>query len=61
MTEHDATEVAYKNGYEKAATLIFQEIEELFSAPTMPIGVLSCLASPEYYALKRKYLKGDNQ
>ena len=60
MTGHEATEVAYRNGYQRAAEDVFTEIEKLFSAPTMPIGVLSCLASPEYYALKRKYLKGDN-
>lgn len=27
MTEHDATEIAYKNGYKKAVEDIFEEIE----------------------------------
>lgn len=27
MNEHDATEIAFKNGYEKAAREIFEEIE----------------------------------
>lgn len=28
MNEHDATETAFKNGYEKAVREIFEEIEE---------------------------------
>jgi hypothetical protein len=29
MNEHDATEIAFKNGYEKAVREIFEEIEEI--------------------------------
>lgn len=29
MNEHDATEIAFKNGYKKAAKEIFEDIEKL--------------------------------
>lgn len=28
MNEHDATELAFKNGYKKAVTEVFEELEE---------------------------------
>lgn len=32
MNEHDATEIAFKNGYDKAVKEIFEDIEETISS-----------------------------
>lgn len=44
---------------QEAAREIFAEIETLFSAPEMPVGVIPCLVSKEYAELKKKYQEGE--
>ena len=36
MNEHDATEIAFKNGYEKAVREIFEEVEKIILENTYP-------------------------
>lgn len=57
MNEHDATEIAYKNGYKKAAEEIFAEIEK---HKTIPFGA-KCEVIPFYVIaeLKKKYTEGE--
>lgn len=55
MDEHMATEIAYKNGYKKAAEEIFADIQE------------DCFDQFGYFdydafdELKKKYIKGERQ
>lgn len=55
MNEHDATEIAFKNGYKKAATEIFKGIAEiadqLMNSPYYSIGD----AIHDIAELKKKY------
>ena len=60
-TDYLLAEHLYNAGYRKqsdVAEKILYEIEELFSSPEMPIGVIPCLASREYEELKKKHTEG---
>lgn len=62
MWEHDATEVAYKNGYEKgkadAAKEIFAEIED-YMLGIQVNGFPALVINPDAFAeLKKKYTEG---
>ena len=49
MKEHDATEIAFKNGYKKAAEEIFEELERLHLHITNEFDLR------RYNELKKKY------
>ena len=54
MNEHDATEIAFKNGYEKAVREIFEEIEKCRVISSY--GVCGFLIY-DVHALKKKYME----
>lgn len=66
MKEHDATELAFRNGYAKAVEDIFGEIEMLAKTYTFPVvkcGVIEivkepfwCIEPNDYEKLKKKYM-----
>ena len=59
MNEYDATEVAFKNGYKKAAEEIFEEIEKRMLDGEIGGKYPTHLISPDTYAeLKKKYTEG---
>lgn len=54
MKEHDATEIAFKNGYKKAASDIFEEIEKIATSE----GAYDYVSIQEVAELKKKYTGG---
>ena len=53
MNENDATEIAFKNGYEKATTEIFEELEKILRTD----GYFAFCSIRRYSELKKKYKK----
>jgi hypothetical protein len=53
MNEYDATEIAYKNGYKKAAEEIFAEIDKNFIIIPLYISDIT------FAELKKKYTEGE--
>lgn len=59
MKEHDATEIAFKNGYKKAAREIFEEIEKCMAHDYIStIGVYNGALELRIVKLKKKYTEG---
>lgn len=63
MNAHDATEIAYKNGYEQAVRDIFAEIEEHASIVLDEYGFHDFFKIPcdEFAELEKKYLEENNE
>lgn len=55
MNEHDATELAFKNGYKKAATEIFEDIESNMIDIKMEFVLFKAIGSKKLAKLKTKY------
>ena len=56
MNEHDATEQAFKNGYEKAVREIFEEVEKILTTD----GYFAFASVRKYTELKKKYTEDEN-
>ena len=65
MKEHDATEIAYKNGYNKGARDVLEEIERIildntypdFNSKHKPVNVWKATTGYDaFYKLKKKYI-----
>lgn len=56
MKEHDATELAFKNGYAKAVEDIFKDLENLFGVATEATALAEIFETPNYKRFKKKYL-----
>lgn len=54
MKEYDATEIAFKNGYKKAARDIFEEIEKVRMQHTFG-NIDGSELNVRLYSLKKKY------
>ena len=61
MKEHDATEIAFKNGYNKAAREIFEEIENNMIDIKMEFSTLRAIGSKKLTKLKKKYTEDRNE
>lgn len=57
MKEHDATELAFNNGYEKAVREIFADLENLFGVATEASMLAEIFETPNYKRFKRKYME----
>ena len=63
MKEHDATEIAYKNGYKQGVKDIFEEIESLLIRYTFEDNYgeyISTTITDEFAELKKKYTEENN-
>lgn len=58
MNEYDATEVAFKNGYKKAAEEIFEEIENLLNRYYNDAGYTVPDMGYDIDELKKKHTEG---
>ena len=58
MTEYQATEIAFKNGYKKAAEEIFEEIEKYALNIKMESVTFMALRAQVLAVLKEKYTEG---
>lgn len=54
MNEHNATEIAYKNGYKRGALDVLEEIEQTMMNPIWSQNSKELY----FYELKRKYEEG---
>ena len=61
MKEYDATEIAFKNGYEKAVREIFEEIEKALFHLETPIGKYLAINRGRLTNLKKKYTEDKNE
>lgn len=52
MNEHDATEIAFKNGYKKAVREIFEEIDKILEVDKFGEAKFDIR---ELYELKKQY------
>ena len=59
MNEHYATEIAYKNGYKKAAEEIFAEIEDDADFLFDGFRNIVVLTERDFAELKKKYTEGE--
>lgn len=57
MNEHDATEIAFNNGYTKAVREIFEEIERLCDTH-LYWNNCSIIQRDDIIELKKKYTRG---
>ena len=59
MKEHDATEIAFKNGYKKAVEDVFEDIEKCMEHDYIStIGVYKGSLELRIAELKKKYTEG---
>lgn len=58
MNEHDALELAYKNGYEKAARGIFEELEKVMIEVSTEFSTMRVIGKNAFNKLKKKYTEG---
>lgn len=61
MNTHDATEIAYKRGYEQAAREIFAEIEKCFFEELVGCTEAKLIDEEMFAELKKKYLEENNE
>lgn len=60
MKEYDAIEIAFKNGYKKAAEEIFEEIERLCDAH-LYWNNCSIIQRDDIAELKKKYMEAQDE